>query len=216
MSRTVSGEAAGRQAQVWLREAITGGEFAPGQRLIEADLVSLLGASRNAVRLALESLVAEGLVERIPNRGARVRTVSTAEAVAITECRMALEGLIAAKAAQHATDAEVAELRAHVRRMPEAVQAGELMRYSALIHELHQLIRQAARQPTAAALIERLQAQIVRQQFQLSLLPGRPQVSLAGLTAVVKAITARDPESAEAAARAHLSSVIAALGEKSA
>ncbi|MGW3606761.1 GntR family transcriptional regulator [Micromonospora sp. NPDC005161] len=199
-----------------MREAITGGEFAPGQRLIEADLVSLLGASRNAVRLALDSLVAEGLVERIPNRGARVRTVSTAEAVAITECRRALEGLIAAKAAQHATDAELAELRAHVRRMPEAVQAGELMRYSALIHELHQLIRQAARQPTAAALIERLQAQIVRQQFQLSLRPGRPQVSLAGLTAVVKAITARDPESAEAAARAHLSSVIAALGEKSA
>ncbi|MEU4479035.1 GntR family transcriptional regulator [Micromonospora sp. NPDC023966] len=217
MERTISGEAAGQQAaQAWLREAIASGEFVPGQRLIEADLVSLLGASRNAVRLALDALVAEGLVERIPNRGARVRAVSTAEAVAITECRMALEGLIAAKAAQYATDAEVAELCASVGRMREAVQAGELMRYSALIQELHQLIRQAARQRTAAALIERLQAQIVRHQFRLSLRPGRPQVSLAGLTAVVEAITARDPEAAEAAAWTHLSSVIAALSETSA
>lgn len=216
MERTVSGEAAGRQAaQVRLREAITSGERVPGQWLIEADLVRLFGVSRNVVRLALDSLMAEGLVERIPNRGARVRTVSTAEAVAITECRMALEALIAAKAAQHATDDEVVELRVRVRRMREAVQAGELMRYSTLIQELHQMIRQAARQPTATALIERLQAQIVRHQFRLSLRPGRPQVSLAGLTAVVEAITARDPESAKAA-RTHLSSVVAALSDKSA
>ncbi|MGW3810880.1 GntR family transcriptional regulator [Micromonospora sp. NPDC005113] len=175
---------------MWLREAITSGELVPGQRLIEADLVSLLGASGNAVRLALDSLVAEGLVERIPNRGARVRTVSAAKAVAITECRMALEGLAVAKAAQHATDAEVAERRAHVGPMREAVQAGELMRNSALIQELHRLIRQAVRQPTAAALIERLQAQIVLHQFRLSLRPGRPEVSPAGLTAVLEATTA--------------------------
>jgi DNA-binding GntR family transcriptional regulator len=196
-----------------LREAITGGELAPGQRLIEADLVGMFGVPRNAVRLALDALVAEGLVERIPNRGARVRRVSTEEAVAITECRMALEGLIAAKAAQHATDAEIADLQAQVEQMRVAVEVGELVRYSTLIQELHEVIRRAARQPTAATLIERLQAQIIRHQFRLSLRPGRPQVSLAGLTALVAAISARDPEAAEAAIRAHLRGVIAALNE---
>ncbi|MGC9666025.1 GntR family transcriptional regulator [Planosporangium sp. 12N6] len=215
MESTVSVAAAGRQmAHTRLREAITSGELVPGQRLVEADLVGLFGVPRNAVRLALDALVTEGLVERIPNRGARVRTVSTAEAVAITECRMALEGLIAAKAAQQATDAEIAELRTHVQRMRRTVEAGELMTYSALIQELYRMIRQAARQPTAAALIERLQAQIVRHQFRLSLRPGRPQVSLAGLTAVVEAVAARDPEAAEEAARAHFRGVIAALNEK--
>jgi DNA-binding GntR family transcriptional regulator len=200
-------------AHLRLREAITGGELAPGQRLIEADLVGMFGVPRNAVRLALDALVAEGLVERIPNRGARVRRVSTEEAVAITECRMALEGLIAAKAAQQATGAEITHLQAQVEQMRVAVEVGELVRYSTLIQELHQLIRQAARQPTAATLIERLQAQIVRHQFRLSLRPGRPQVSLAGLTALVAAISARDPEAAEAAIRAHLRGVIAALNE---
>lgn len=203
---------AGRQvAHARLREAITSGEVVPGQRLVEADLVALLGVTRNGVRLALDELVAEGLVERIPHRGARVRTVSTAEAVAITECRMALEGLAAAKAAERATDAEIGQLRAHLDRMRRAVRDGELVEYSALIQQLHELVRAAARQPTAAALIERLQAQIVRHQFRLSLRPGRPQVSLAGLTAVVEAIAARDADAAEAAARAHLRSVIAEL-----
>src|SRR3954469_25246512 len=112
---TVVGAAAGRQlALTRLRRAITDGELVPGQRLVESDLVVMLGVNRNGVRQALDALVAEGLVERIPNRGARVRTVSAEEAVAITECRMALEGLIAAKAATAATDDEIAGLRGHV------------------------------------------------------------------------------------------------------
>jgi DNA-binding GntR family transcriptional regulator len=126
---------------------------------------------------------------------------------------MALEGLIAAKAATAATDAEVDDLRGQVQLMREAVDNGEWVKYSSLIQQLHQRIREVARQPTAAALIERLQAQIVRHQFQLSLRPGRPRVSLAGLTAVVEAVAARDPERAEAAARAHLRTVIEALAE---
>jgi DNA-binding GntR family transcriptional regulator len=40
--------------------------------------------TRASVRAALFDLTAEGLVERIPNRGARVRAITTAEAVAIT------------------------------------------------------------------------------------------------------------------------------------
>ncbi|MER7443865.1 hypothetical protein [Micromonospora avicenniae] len=127
MERIASGEVAGRQAgQVWLREGITSGELLAGQRLIEADLVTSPGASRNAVWLAVDSLMADWLVDRITNRGDRVRTVSTAETVAVNECRMALDGLIAAKAAPHATDAEVAAPRVHALRMRQAAQAGEL------------------------------------------------------------------------------------------
>jgi DNA-binding GntR family transcriptional regulator len=210
---SVAGGAAQRLAHERLRAAVTRGDLAPGQRLVEADLAGELGVPRNAVRLALDALIGEGLVERIPNRGARVRVVTTAEAVAITEVRVALEGLTAAKAASAATDEEIDGLREQIRQMRAAVEAGELVRYSALIQQLHQRIREAARQATAAELIERLQAQIVRHQFRLSLRPGRPAVSLAGLTAVVEAIAARDPAAAEAAARAHLRSVIDALRE---
>ena len=198
-------------AEQRLRTAITDGEVAPGARLVEADLVELFGISRSNVRLAIEALAADGLVERIPNRGARVRVVSTEEAVAITEARMVLEALIARKAAERVTDDDVARLRAQVGLMRAAVEAGDLLTYSALIQQLHGMIRDLADQPVAKGLVDRLQAQLVRHQFRLSLRPGRPQVSLSGLTALVDAIADRDPDRAEAAATAHFRSVIAAL-----
>jgi DNA-binding GntR family transcriptional regulator len=200
-------------AESRLRDAITRGDLPPGHRLVEADLAEGFGVSRNNVRLALDALIADGLVERIPNRGARVRTVSLAEAIEITECRMVLEGLLAAKAAEHVTGSEADRLRAQCDRMQQAVADGDLLQYSALVAQLHALIREAARQVTAGRLIERLQAQIVRHQFQLSLRPGRARQSLAELRQVVEAIADRDPPAAEAAARGHFRSVVAALTE---
>ncbi|MGK5115008.1 GntR family transcriptional regulator [Geodermatophilus sp. CPCC 205506] len=199
-----------------LRAAITRGEMPPGHRMVEADLAEDLGVTRNAVRLAIDALIAEGLVERIPNRGARVRTVSVAEAIEIVECRTVLEGLLAAKAAERITDAEIDRLRTQTDAMERAVADGDLLEYSALVAQLHALIRDAARQATAGRLIERLQAQIVRHQFQLSLRPGRARLSSTELHRVVEAIAARDPRAAEAAARSHLQSVVAALAESTA
>src|ERR1700722_14368057 len=107
----LAGEAARVHAFGVLRQAILSGDLAPGQRLVEEELAGTLGVTRQSLRAALLDLTADGLVERIPNRGARVRVVSAEEAVAITECRMALEALCAAKAAERITDEEAAQLR---------------------------------------------------------------------------------------------------------
>jgi DNA-binding GntR family transcriptional regulator len=200
-------------AETALRAAIADGDLLPGARLVEADLVAMLGVSRGNVRLAIEALDAEGLVERIPNRGARVRVISQDEAVAITEARMALEALLARKAAERVTTAEAIRLRGHLDTLRSALEAGDLLKYSALIQRLHELVRDIAAQPVAAGLVDRLQAQLVRHQFQLSLRPGRAQVSLGELTALVEAVAARDADRAEAAVVNHFRSVIAALSE---
>src|SRR3954452_17311976 len=123
-----------------VRTAISRGDMPPGYRLVEAELVTLTGVSRSAVRLAIDALAAEGLVERIQNKGARVRVVSTEEAIAITECRMSLEALLARKAAERVTDAEAERLRAHVRAMTAAVDCGDVQKYSELIRQLHGMV----------------------------------------------------------------------------
>ena len=87
-----------------LRAAIVGGRLQPNERLVEADLIPMLHASRSAVRTALVRLVQEGLVEHEPNRGAKVRLVDEHEAAEILESRMVLEGLAARYAAQNATE----------------------------------------------------------------------------------------------------------------
>lgn len=196
-----------------LRHAIAQGAVAPGQRLVESELVEQFEVTRGSVRAAIDELVAEGLIERIHNRGARVRSVSHQQAVEILECRKVLEGLIAAKAAERITPADADRLRGYSTRLSAAVQDGELLEYSTLNHELHAVLREIAGQETATDLIARLNAQIVRHQFQLSLRPGRPQVSLPEHLAIVDAVVAGDPIAAEQAMRDHLDSVITALSQ---
>lgn len=193
-----------------LRDAIVSGEFAPNQRLIEADLSAAYGASRAAVRTALLELGAEGLVDREPNRGSRVRAIPLAEAIEILEVRMSLEGLCAAKAAENISDAEIAEftgLRADILAASES----DLFEYSRLNQLLDRRIREIANHPTAVTILERLRAQGVRHQFRLAFYPGRAAVSAPEHAAIIDAITARDAARAEAQTRAHLGSVIQAL-----
>ena len=59
-----------------IRRHIREGRFAPGQRLIEVDLVKQFGVSQRQVREALRRLEAEGLVSIEKNRGASVRRVT--------------------------------------------------------------------------------------------------------------------------------------------
>jgi DNA-binding GntR family transcriptional regulator len=207
----LAGEPGRQFAAQRLRQAILAGDMAPGQRLVEEELAGTLAVTRASLRTALFDLTAEGLVERIPNRGARVRAITLDEAIAITECRMVLEGLCAAKAAERITEPQGARLRELGDEMERSVADGEPLKYSALNHELHRLIREISAQTVAAGLLERLNGQLVRHRFQLALRPGRPQASLPEHLAMISAITAQHPAQAEEATRRHLSSVITAL-----
>ncbi|MEU4241657.1 GntR family transcriptional regulator [Actinoplanes sp. NPDC026619] len=194
-----------------LREAILRGEFLPGERLVEAQLMTRFAASRFNVRAALTDLSAEGLVEVQRNRGAQVRKVSLDEAVEITEVRMVVEGLIAARAADRVEPDQASELDEIGLLMRRAVEAGEYRRYSDLNSRLHALIRQIAGHRTADRIVGTLRGQLVRHQFVLSLLPGRPQTSLPQHERIIAAIRDRDPKVAEEAMREHIASVIDAL-----
>ena len=194
-----------------LRQDIIAGRLVPHQRLIEADVADEHDASRGEVRLALNELITEGLVERIPNRGARVRKVSLAEAIEITEVRAAVESLCAGKAAEKVTDAQADELREIGAAMQQAVDRGARDEYSSLNRKLHTLIIEIADQQTAAQTIARLRGQAIRYHFQLSSQPDRPKISLPQHLAIIEAICARDPHAAAAAMQEHLASVIEAI-----
>lgn len=194
-----------------LRAAILDGEYLPGERLVEASLCERLGVSRFVVRAALQDLVGEGLVEVRRNKGAQVRKISLTEAVEITEVRMVVEGLVAAKAATLVTDEQASELDELGRAMRRAVRVGEFRRYSDLNQRLHARIRGIASHRTAEAILETMHGQLIRRQFALCVLPGRPAASLPQHQRIIDAIRARDPVEAEVAMRVHIASVIDAL-----
>jgi GntR family transcriptional regulator of vanillate catabolism len=78
-----------------LREMVLQGAFRPGERLSELMLAARLGASRTPIRLALERLSQEGLLEPIPGAGFTVKTYSVAEIYDAIALRATLEGMAA-------------------------------------------------------------------------------------------------------------------------
>lgn len=194
-----------------IREAILGGEFAPQQRLIEADISERFDATRAAVRTALLNLTGEGLVERLPNRGARVRAISVDEAVEIVEVRIGLESLVARKAAERRTDADAEQLRDLRDRIRGAVSSGDLVEYARLNQEMDRRIREISGHETAMQLLERLRAQSARHQFRLAFHPGRAAESAPEHVAIIDAVLAQDADAAEAATRAHLEGIVGVL-----
>lgn len=196
-----------------IRDAIVRGEYAPNQRLIEADLSAAFSASRATVRTALLELAGEGLVERLPNKGSRVRAISVDEAIEILEVRIGVEGLCAAKVAERLTDEQAAEFSRLRADMVASVEEGDLVEYSRLNRALDVRVRELSHHATASEVLARLHAQSVRHQFKLSSRPARAKVSVLEHTAIIDAILARDPDAAERAVRVHLRSVIEALRE---
>ncbi|WP_053913209.1 GntR family transcriptional regulator [Streptomyces sp. SCSIO 75703] len=204
--------AAGRQYVAdAIRQALRSGDLVPGQRLVENDLAESYGATRGAVREALQDLAAEEIVEIVPRRGARVRAVSVEEAIQITECRSVLEQLCARKAAERADEGQRAELSRIGADMRRAVADGAWDAYSALNQRLHELVVEASGQEVARRHLERLNGPMVRFQFRLALRPGRPAQSLPQHLAIIDAVVGGDAPAAARAAAAHLDDVIEQL-----
>jgi GntR family transcriptional regulator, vanillate catabolism transcriptional regulator len=83
-----------------LRRKILSGDAAPGERMVELELAASLSVSRTPIRIALGELEKEGLLERLPTRGFRVREFTVDQVADAVDVRGVLEGMAARQAAQ--------------------------------------------------------------------------------------------------------------------
>lgn len=190
-----------------LRNDILSGDFPPGERLIELQLTERYGVGRAAIRSAIVELSTEGLVVHETNRGAAVRRVSVEEAIEIAEARGALEGLLARRAAERASEVERKELAGVLADMRSAVSADRQADYSELNRVLHRRIREISGHSTASELVANLRNRGAHHQFRLATMPGRASDSLIQHAAIVEAIIEGDGDGADEAMRLHLLSV---------
>ena len=106
------------RAVLELRELLLTGEFRPGERLSELPLVSRMGVSRTPIRLALDRLAHEGLLEAHPSGGFLVREFTKSDVWDAIELRGVLEGTAARLAAERLTDSsELSVIRGHQSEM---------------------------------------------------------------------------------------------------
>jgi DNA-binding GntR family transcriptional regulator len=187
-----------------VRELILGGQLTAGARLAEAELADRLGVSRTPVREALGRLAAEGLVELVPNRGARVATWSRVELEGVFELRALLEPQLTALAVPRSTAADADDLDDLAHRMTAAAADQDLDALVPLNRAFHDRLVDLADHPAlAAALAGAVRAPIVLRNFH-AYDPASLQRSLAHHVEIVAALRAGDPAWARAVMTAHI------------
>lgn len=137
-----------------LEAAILMGDYEPGARLIERELVERFGASSIPVREALQDLEGRGLVVKLPNVGCRVVDMTVEDVKAVIEMRRVLEPAVAGWAAQRITAEWRERLKAQWQRMDEAAKRNDLV---ACFHEdlaFHRMVWRIADNPFALRALE--------------------------------------------------------------
>jgi DNA-binding GntR family transcriptional regulator len=149
-----------------LRAGIKDGRYAPGQRLIEADLVRELAVSRGPVREALHRLAGLGLVVIEPHRGVVVRRLTRDDVATLYEVREVIEGLAARLAAKNVKQRKGGkELRAIRQKMRKARREKDVSRYMGTNEELHQKIVELSGNQWLAHLIDHMHLHTFRLGF---------------------------------------------------
>ena len=187
-----------------LRTLIINGELAPASRIDEKALCERFGVSRTPLREVLKVLATEGLVQLLPNRGARVAgfdLADLAEAFPVMGALEALAGMIAATAA---TDAEIAAIERLHQAMHFAYGERDLARYFDLNQQIHTAILKCTRNATLAQLYDQVSAKIRRARFTANLSDSRWAEAIAEHDQMLAALKARDGAALAAVLQAHL------------
>lgn len=202
------------QAVAILREQILDGTYEPGSRLNEVEVAEALGTSRGPLREAIQRLVAEGLVNLVPNRGAFVRSFSAVELQQMYEFREIVESGAARLAATRASDRDVAALRAMLDETDQLLGITSNVAYPAT-PDFHRHILELSGNPALLRAGTELQTQVRIARQSSGRKPGRARVAYDEHGDIVTAIERRDPDAAAAAMRAHLKNSLANISDRS-
>jgi GntR family transcriptional regulator of vanillate catabolism len=198
-----------------VREMLLRGDFKPGERISELPMVARLGVSRTPIRLALDRLASEGLLEASPSGGFVVRSFALSDIWDAIEMRGVLEGTAARLAAERlAHDQELSDIRRHMSEMDAylgpASNIDSFARYLDLNDAFHTAVLDLARSPMLRRTLDQVMllpfAQPSAVVFARSKLPGAAEMFAIGQEhhrVILDAIAKRQGTRAEAAAREH-------------
>ncbi|PYG29470.1 GntR family transcriptional regulator [Pelagimonas varians] len=170
-----------------LRESILFGVFKPGEALTIQGLVERLGVGMTPVREALRRLTAEGALLALGNRRIMVPELDLPAVEELIEARLALEPMLAKKAAIRIKPEDIDLLTAIDERLDQAIERGDVPLYLRENHAFHEALNRLAEAPILTAMIEGLwlrfgpSLRIVCGQFGTKNLPDRHKELLAAL-----------------------------------
>jgi DNA-binding GntR family transcriptional regulator len=196
-----------------LRSMVFERQLAPGDWVDEKALAEAWQISRTPLREALKVLVAEGLMELVPQRGCRVVQLSDDDANQLFPVMALLEGRCAHEATLKASDADIAELRQLHDTLERHAASGDIDGYYRANHVFHSRVQALADNrwlDRATGDLRRFMRLLRGRQLNL---PGRMARSINEHRVLIDAVTQRDAARAERAMHDHLLAQLQALTE---
>ncbi|MDP2087626.1 MAG: GntR family transcriptional regulator [Gemmobacter sp.] len=191
-----------KDAYALILEAIDGGVYRPGDRLVESELADRFGVSRTPVREALQRLETQSMLAR-DGRSLIVASLDHNQLAELYVVRAELEGLAARLAAQHASAEEIRVLRAMVDEDRKLLgDPGALSRANRRFHKQIHLASHNRYLVQQLDLVHRSMALLASTSLAAE---GRDSAALAEHDAIITAIAARDGDAAYDALRTHIS-----------
>lgn len=183
-----------------LRSDVLGVRILPGDPVTEAAVATRFGVSRPTARVAIDQLVAAGLLRREPNRGARVPVLSRDDIVDLYDNRALVEGAALAALARRGSVPEGAIL--HNRALAEAPDDAP---FAADDIAFHRALVEAQASPRLARMHQGLMGEIELciGQVQANAL-WRPADIADQHARVLEAVVAGDPQLAARLVREHI------------
>ena len=198
-----------RQVLEELRQSIIAGRLSPGERLVERELISMMGVSRTVIREALRQLESEGLVTIIPNKGPVVRTLTLEEAQDLYAIRAVLEGLAARLFVREASDAQIERLEKALDDVEKAYDLAKAEKMLVAKNSFYEVLFDGAKSPTLSTMLGMLHGRIWRWRAMGLTHPKRSlergRESIINLRVLLHAIRARDAALAEKTIREEVS-----------
>jgi DNA-binding GntR family transcriptional regulator len=192
-----------------LREAITRGEIAAGDRLNETRITRELSLSRSPVREALRILEAEGLVTLEPHRGAHVRLVSEADLEEIFDVRLMIESHGLRRDVHRLTPAALAPLRVAAEDARAALTRADLEAWHAASLRFHDGLVALAGNRHLTRLHEELKTSLRR--YQITGPSGEPERFQVEHDAILEALEQGRIERGAELVAAHITNLKEAL-----
>lgn len=198
-----------REAYEALRHAIVSAEIAAGEVVDEGEWASRLGMSRTPIREALSRLVQEGLVERVPNRGAFVRETSLEDLRDIYQLRTVLEALAAEEAVHRLTETEILETEAAWTTLARSLEAGVTPDYETvgrLDNAFHTMIVSHCTNKRLREFMQGLNQEVLRYQLLTARKLGNVSSTVAQHLTLTQRLKDRDGEALASALKEHIES----------
>ena len=201
---------AGRRVYLGILQDLESGRMVPGQRLIETDLATRFEVGRNAVREAMQHLVARGVVDLSPNRSPAIRRLDLAESMEVLDVAAMMTRLAARAAAAGYQPRHADMLDGAIGDLDRAASADEAGLFSRARRNFYRAILLIGGNRELQRLFPAIGIHIIHAQYPSHRLQG---IRLADYRTIGRAIAAGDADAAERAAAAHVEHVRAVIRE---